>query len=381
MKHLTKQLMVVSALAVLFLLPASASANIIRNEENVLVNVAETLESTGFFAGQNVRVDGVINGDVFCAGSSVTITGTVNGDVICGGQSLTIDGHINGNVRSAGQFLTINGSVERNVMMFGQKFILGQKAVVRGEVHFAGQWLEVLGNIKKDLSVAGQSVIIQGVVERDVRAEVQDFTATKPALIKGKLVYASKRDAKIDDGVVKGGIEKRASLQGRDEPEGKRLRNMFIAMWAGWKLYSIFALIVLGLAMIWARPKKVAEVLEMIQKHAGSSILWGAASMIIAPIVFVVLMMTVVGIPLALVGAVLYGITVAVSRIYIAMLVGQKILLKLRHGKTTHLAWGLVLGMPIVVIICAIPLLGWALSAVAVWAGTGAALQIVMQRK
>src|SRR5690349_19677542 len=70
-------------------------------------------------AGENVRVEAEVKGDVAAAGSTVTVAGPVEGYVMSAGRTVTLDGRIGNDLWAAGQSVQVRAPVENNALVAG----------------------------------------------------------------------------------------------------------------------------------------------------------------------------------------------------------------------------------------------------------------------
>jgi hypothetical protein len=73
----------------------------------------------------------------------------------------------------------------------------------------------------------------------------------------------------------------------------------------------------------------------------------------------VIALITLVGIPTGIIAALLYGILLYTSRVFIALWVGRKILGYFMKSLATAFFWPLLLGTLITTFLLVIPILGW----------------------
>lgn len=83
-------------LAILLGFSGVASATTMNAENLDTLAAGETIEGPGFFAGNVVKVDGNVEGTTFVSGQDVringNINGNINGDLFVAAQSITING-------------------------------------------------------------------------------------------------------------------------------------------------------------------------------------------------------------------------------------------------------------------------------------------------
>lgn len=364
--------LIISFFAFLLIIPFTAQAFEIKSDDFIFIAEDEIIDGNLYAAGTSISVDGTVTGDVICAGQTININGTVEGDVICAGQSLNINGTVNGNARMAGNAININGTVARNVMAFGATINLGKDGQVGWDMLIAGATGEIRGKVGRDLYGGAASVVIAGEIGKDVRLETNNKDATKGGLtivkgatIGGNVIYKDKNEASIAEG---------ASIVGEithNMPKIKKAKKDIARVWAWGRLYSIFSALVIGLVLVSLWREQINKLTDKMLDKAGASIGWGVVVMFITPIIFIILLITLIGIPLAflLIGA--WAIALFISKILVGILVGRSILDKFWKKQKDSLIWAMIIGIIITYMIYSLPLVGWLFCLVAIWWGLG----------
>lgn len=247
-----------------------------------------------YASGRNITINGTINGDLYCAGQNVKINGTVNGDVLCAAQRLTVNGVVSQDVRSAGQLITIAGQVGGSVSAFGQEITVAKGASVGGDLNGAGQTFTVDGMINRDVAVAGQDLAVDGLVKGSVNANVESLSLSSKPAIMGGLIYTSKTSQNLADGSVLGAVK---FTQVKTKSENSNSSNRFAVTFYS---LAILSLIVTATALSLLVPRYFERSYVVTRKKLGLAVLIGITANLALPILAVVLMFTVIGIPLAI---------------------------------------------------------------------------------
>lgn len=371
-----------AVLAIILILPLSAKAVMVKANDSTYIPKDEVVSSSLFVAGSSIVIDGKVQGDVFCAGQNITINGTVDGDVICAGQSITINGNVGGSVRIAGNSLVIAGKVSRNVMAAGANLNIAPQATIGWDLQFGSAFTDIRGKINRDVDGAGANALIAGNIGRNVYLALDDnrqknnqeatptLTIAKEAVINGNLTYEAKTEAKIESGsTIKGSVEKK-DLKWQTKKIDKKAGA---TAWLWGKIISIFAALVIGLILVSWLPKVVEGINEKMMEKKLASLGWGFVILILTPIAFIILMITMIGIPLGLIIFGLWLLIMYPAKILASIALGRKItdkckLLKRYHGS---LMASMVFGVIICWLIFSIPVVGWFLCFLAIIWGIG----------
>jgi cytoskeletal protein CcmA (bactofilin family) len=358
-----KKWKIITAALAMLALPVFAWVGV-ANAQRFSATVAEgeVVDSSLYSTGQDIDINGTINGDIYCAGQTVRINATVNGDVICAGQSVTVKGQINGNIRVAGQTVSVDAQVERSLTVAAQSFSLDSTAVIKSDATLTGGTLNVKGSVERDVVASGSDVFLKGAVGRNVEAGVGMLTVEPGAVIGGNLNYTSEKDAYLPNGIeIAGEVTKHTPQQSNND--------MLWGISTGVYLYTLAAFLLIGLIVVLFFPQAVRRTGEAAHKHFGKTLLTGFLASIIVPILIFVLALTFVGMPLALILAVMWALFV----IFAIPMAGY-FYAKLLFRKVKNTVALMIIGSLIVVTLLFVPFVGLGVFLVSMWIGAGAML-------
>ena len=332
-----------------------------RTAATVSIGADQTVDETVYAAGQTVDIAGTVNGDVICAGQSVTISGTVNGDVICAGQSVEVTGTINGSVRIIGQSVNLGAVVDRNASVAGQNITLSAGAQVKGDLSVAGQNATVDGSVGRDLAAGAATVAVNGKVGRNVSVADGTLNFGNSAAVAGSVTYTSDNNLSRQPGaVIVGSVTRHIPV--RHAPVH---RELFAGVW--FALYFFVALMVLALALVLLFPQALQSVSEVAVLSPWKTGLIGVGVSIVVPAVVIALLVTLVGIPLALLVVIGWIFAIFISWPLAAYYLGRRLL----QSRTKNPVLFMLLGEAILLIIYFVPFLGGLITLLAMWFGLG----------
>lgn len=297
--------------------------------ETVVVEEGETVASVDAVGGA-IIVHGTVTGDVSGAAGTVVITGTVDGDVDVATGSLVISGHVGGDV-SAGA----------------------------GSIH-----LEDDGTVGGDFTVGAAEVRIDGTITGDARIGAETIVLGEAASIAGSLTYDGTLEGNRE--AVAGDITRDRSLGATTVTDLQPLASLAFAV------YAFIANLLLGAVLLSLFPRFSEEVADRVIEDPVQSGLVGLGVLIAVPVVFVALLITVIGIPLALAGLVMFVLLAWVGLVYGRFALGMW-LLSLLGGERTDRTWvALLVGLLIGGAIAAVPYVGGVVNLVIFLLGLGA---------
>src|ERR1019366_6718335 len=86
-----------------------------RHGEFVTVAASETVDDTLLVTGDNVRVEGVVNGDLLVFGRTLEVRGTVKGDLISCAKRTVVSGTVEGHIFTFSQSLDLDGQLGHSI--------------------------------------------------------------------------------------------------------------------------------------------------------------------------------------------------------------------------------------------------------------------------
>ncbi|MEK7571441.1 MAG: polymer-forming cytoskeletal protein [Patescibacteria group bacterium] len=344
----------------------STTQPVFAQENNIVVASQTVIQGDYFAAGENVRVLGTITGDAYVAGGNVTFEGIVTGDIIATGGNVIIQGQAQ-NVRVFGGEITINGSVERNITAFGGNVMVSKDAVIGGSIVAGGGSVIVAAPISKGATFTGGNVILEQAINGNVYAAVGQLTLMPQAHIEGNLTYLSDEPAQLFPG---------ATIMGKlthTFPPVEERQSNFIDSWLLFKLPEFISLLIIGLLLVGLTPYFLQRVSDNIAKQPWKNLGIGLLTLLLGPVIFMLLLFTLIGIPAAFLFIILFVIVAYLAKLFTIYLIGEKI------GKTIDKklpsAILFLLGLLMYTVFTFIPFLGGIIGLLATLFGLGSLLR------
>lgn len=312
-------------------------------------------------AGQRVRVEAQVEGDVAAAGSNVTIVAPVQGYIMGAGRTVTIAGPVDNDVWAAGERVTVDAQVGDNAMIAGQTVRLAPGSVIGRNARLAGNEVRSEGRIARDLRIGASRAEIGGEVGGAVHASAERVTLLPGALVRGDLVVRSPQPPDISpDARVIGRIDYR-------ETRGDSWGVAWPLAWIG----MFLALLVLSLAALAIAPAWSERVVVQLRRRTLASLVAGAIVLIAVPVVIGILLVTIIGIPLAIVLTAAYAAALVLSAAIVSYLVGRWLFERAHRAGVSR--WGAIaLGALVVSLGLSLPVVGPLVALAVVLWGAGA---------
>jgi len=195
------------------------------------------------------------------------------------------------------------------------------------------------------------------------------------AVLKGNLRYMAATLDRQEGARIQGTVARR-EFRERDEwiEKGKKaLSGLWLAYW----LLSIPALIIVGVLAHYLFPRGTQDVLSRLSQFPWKSIGMGLVFLVVVPVAVLIAMATLVGIPAGIITLVIYGLFLYISRVFVGVWIGRKILGIFKKTWAEAFLGPLILGILITSLLLAIPVLGWFFWLIFLLLGVGAMWQAV----
>jgi cytoskeletal protein CcmA (bactofilin family) len=342
------------------------------SDKTVTLNKSQTVNGDYFAAGSTVTISGTINGDAYIAGGKILIDGTINGDLLVAGGTVNIRGTVRNDIRAAGGTITISGKVGGNTTTVGGTINISDSAQITGSLVAAGGTIDIFAPLGRGATIGGGNVTIANVVGGDILAGVGKLQLTSDAKVNGNITYYSRDAANVSqDATISGKVTH--NLPPQKNIDKKKISEGFSALSTAFKIVSFFTSLIIGGLFILFFPIFTHRVAQTIAARPGMSILVGFLSMIALPFLFILLLLTIVGIPFALTILFAYFLLAYLSKIFVSLFIGQQLFLRTGY-KTKSVFWTFAAGLVVYSLLTMIPFLGWFIGLIGFFAGFGALL-------
>lgn len=304
-------------------------------------------------AADNLVVDDNITGTAFFAGNAVTINGNIEGDLFVAGERVDINGVVNGNVYAAANLVHIAGRVNGDCFSAGNTVFVEPNALLARDAFLAGANVSVNGPIGRHLYSGGQKMTLNSTIGQDANLQTNDMVVTGNAKIGGNLTYKSDHRMGIPAGAVAGAtvfhLQKPDQVKHQDNI-GDILWHMLLAVLAALLVWFILSLVCKDFwdntsGRISARPYATMGV--------------GALVLLVAPLLVIILLITIIGIPLALLLALAYAAALYLSKVVVAAFLGGLLAKRFPAMAKHHGVWSVLIGLIVVQAVLEIPIVGF----------------------
>lgn len=352
-----KKAIKVMVLGLFFTLPLTALAMTGYSDNVVVLEKDQVHEGNYYVAGNVIEIYGTVNGDIFAAGDTITIDSeNINGDVFIAGSSVSIKGKINGSLRIAGENIDLSGEVIRNAMVAGKNFTVDSDSKLAGHLTFWGQVLSMSGQVDGRVEGAMENIRISGTVGQDLDVYLSSDKGAGIYLsdggkIGGTVYYKALKEFEINENVVTGEVT--------FSKIAKKAAPVFgMAILLG-LIIKFFGMLIVGMIGFYLWPKFFANSYELMYKKSVKTFFKGLLLLIVTPIACILIAITVIGLPVAIIAMALWAMLLYLATVMAAWLLGKFVKEKLFAKSKWHNLAILALGILLLIILKLIPIVGW----------------------
>ncbi|PIS05185.1 MAG: hypothetical protein COT81_02500 [Candidatus Buchananbacteria bacterium CG10_big_fil_rev_8_21_14_0_10_42_9] len=387
--HFFNRKIFLSLAAISFLVvPLAALAFNFETGPSVYVGEEDIVDGNLIATGNSIEIHGTIVGDVFAAGAFVLVTGDVEGDVFAAGQTVKITGDVGGSVRVAGSAVEVGGNVAHNVNAAGGSVTIAKDASVGWDVYAGAGSLDIRGPVGGNVAAGVGNLVVASVIEKDVKVGLDDqgqMIVNPEGEINGNVTYYSNKEDQLlvrEGGSIAGEVSYQLPKHKKDIPVNPR---KLAAGYFFLKLISLFSLILVGLVFVALAPKAVTQIHQAMIEKPLTKVGWGLVYAIVTPFVIILLALTVIGIPLALILIPIYVIALWFSKVFAGISLGLLFMQSVvkKNKPSGGLILPMIIGMIIFIVLTFLPLIGGLIKiALILWAlgGVMAFKRVVLEQ-
>jgi len=339
------------------------------------VVVTEALDDDLYAAGGEVRIEGAIAGAAMLAAGSAEVSGDVEGDVTLLGGRIDLGGGVGDDLRAAGGNVQFTGFITDEAVIAGGTVTVGPESAIGGRTWIAAGTADLAGQMGSDLRVLAGTVVISGQVAGNVEITAREIRLEPGAVIGGDLIWRSSQPPTIaEDAQILGEVRAAGGPVVENLVDGSAERVA-----GGWALG--IAVAAAALVLLWFAPQLVTRTAGVFQAAPGRTLLLGAASLVLTPLIAFVLFVTVLGWLLGLIVFAGY-----VFGVLLAGLLGLLIVVQSLRGRFGAASGGWLTVVLLLLVVGAlllardVPVLGAAAPALLILAGFGALTALVTGR-
>jgi len=354
------------------LAPLRGSAFELRHvhEGDIRIGAGETVAGTLVVSSETLHMDGVVDGDLIVTCERVQLAGTVRGNLFVFARSLELTGRVEGSVVGLVEQTDLDGSVAGSVYIASERVRVGPTGALGRDLMLFTTESLLIGKIARDVVFAGDRIEVRGEIGRDLQARwrVERVTLLDSARI-GRDVdvwLAAPDDLVRAEGAQIGGELRRHEV----ESARSRYLGIYRDPWF-WALHAVglVAAFLFGLLVHAFAPWLLDFELRSARSFFATLGL-GFGALVATPLAMLLLALTLVCIPIALLGLGAWLTAFYLSEIVIAAALGRR-MLPPRDASTWAFGRTLLAGLAVLIVAQHIPFVGIPIWVITVLVGFG----------
>lgn len=342
--------------------PANASP-VLRSGEAITVSDQQEVVGNFYAASASLLIDGAVRGDLHALAGAARVAGTIENDAAIMGGTVQIDGVIGDDLRVFAGELIIAGTVEGNLMVLGGSVKILSDARISGDVLLLSGDVDVSGAVAGSITGRADTVRIHGAVEGDISVTARRILELgNRAHIDGDIAYRSPKElVRAPDSVVVGDIA----------------RTPYST--SGARTFSIVPLLVLlftSLVYAYLFRQKLEYVAQYTLSTFGFNSIVGLLSLLALPLVAVLLIVSVIGMPVGVTLLLVMLSVFAIAWSLAGVVVGAAIAQRIEGAPAVSVKWVLI-GALTFGLVSYLPYIGMLVATLIVLMVAGALLRLI----
>ena len=272
-------------------------------------------KGANFYSGDDLVIENAIDATSFIAGNDVSVSSDVNGANFVAGNNLNLSSRQDV-VFAAGRNINLESLTTKDAFLAGQNITV-ESSEIR-DLYAAGEEIRIDSNIGRNANLAGETVVINSEINGDVKIAAETIKIGREAVISGTLKYP-------EDAIIN--ISETAQVENKETYQAVKIEKPSFNEIFKQHLISFLSLLLIGLLLLWKsktfnKIEKLEQGTDVMFKNIGIGFLF----LIVLPAAAILLLCTVIGIPLSLIGLAMYIILIYLSNIAAAYYLGNWLL-------------------------------------------------------
>lgn len=370
-----KYIFFITLLASFFSFSKPAEAKVVIQEKGIaIISSEEVIDDDLFIGAENIDMTGTVTGSVFAGAGTADIKGNIKGDLILGTGTGNISGAIDGDLYVGGGDINItNASIEGNVVVGSGNLTIDKSSKIGGSLIVGSGNVKNYATVGRNVMIGAGNVYLDAKVGKEARLAGSSIQLGPNTHIAKDLTYALEdvESTLIQDesATIAGSLTRytppvnakaREDMSRFGEVAGK-----------GMLIISFLGLLVVGLLALRVLPKTSEGLSKQVMEKLGKSMGIGFLIMIASIPVFLILALTIIGLPLAWLLILVLWICLTLAKLVSSYALGHFVAKQFNWSKMG--IYGVfTVGLVIFYILRAIPGVGMIISMLFTWVGLGA---------
>src|SRR4030042_6067293 len=291
-----------------FLLSTDVSAKVISMEKgSYKIGEDEIIDDDLFVGGGTIDIEGIVNGDVFLGAETVRVNGIINGDLHVGTGTFFLSGKVRDDVSCGAGIVTLNNASIGDSLLIGSGNVnIDEGSSIGGSLLAGSGNLILFAPVKRNVFVGSGTVEVNSEVGGEVRLAAGEISLGPKVKIGKDLYYSigeKGKDIRISEGAVVSGKMQKIERSFADKEDMDKVKGgisgAFKKLNIILKIISFVGAFIVGYLCLKFFPKPFSESANLVTKSFLKSLGIGFLVTLTVLPVLIILVLTVVGAPLA----------------------------------------------------------------------------------
>ena len=324
----------------------------VSEEEQVLISPAPSAEED-IYADADSKVDSErsVGHSFFLAGNDVLSKDRVDGIHFLAGNLVEFTGSAEYGA-FAGNSLKVNGEVEKDLFTAGNSIEIGEDTNIGRDLYAAATTVLIKANLSGNAFVGGQRVVLENVtLAGDLNLSADEI------VIKGKVSVAG--NLKYNDNARITGLENLTADQTETYVGSSTKVDVSFATSLTTKLIFLLGRLLVAIILIAIASKFSKRLLdEFVLKNSWKDLALGLGLLLALPLAIIFVAITVIGLPLGLVGLGFYIFFAYLSTSVTGLVLGDLLAKHLFKKEKLHIFLKATMGIVLLALLGLIPYVG-----------------------
>lgn len=288
------------------------------------VNFSETTVDTNYyFTGGNLKIDADFSRDLVIAAGKTYLEGKVAGDTTVAGGEVNLNNYVSGDLRVLGGTVNLSSTVLGDLIIIGGRVNLLTEANILGDTILIGGTLKQNTKLSKDTSIIAASVMLNDEISGDTDITTQNIIFGPNSKILSSLNYYAPVKALEKEGSIVTGIVKYNQIS--TIRETGFVKSTIINILNFWIILKFITTLILAFILVLLFKVFSQGVSDIANQSFFKSVAIGFLSFILMPIFFVVLMVSLIGLPLGILMVLIYILLISLASAFAGIIIGTMV--------------------------------------------------------
>lgn len=357
---------------ILFLAMPGASL-VLKTGKDIVVGPEEIIDDDLVAMGRSVKIEGIVNGDLFAFAQEVFIENKVNGSIYAGGAEINLSAKKCRSIWAFCGSLKTDSNIENNLLFFGGKLKTGNTNLVKKDVLVFGGEININGEVQGKVKGNMGKLNLNGKVHQ-VEIEAENVYVDSGTTVLEDFIVKSKNEPVIDSNAKILGKTEYKKIEEKAQKPKKGIAGFF-------KTIFFLSKLIIGIILIAILKPYIKRTNQILKDYTWKSLGIGFLTIIIIPIVSVLTLATIIGIPIAIFGVFVFLTLAYISGIIFSAGLGEWIIKLIKKESIPSPILSFILGFIIVTLISLIPYLGFLVRILVLFFGTGMIILLLIKLK